>query len=286
MPYRVALLGLLCGILFLAGFINAMGLSLWLTGIFLFLFFVFCAAVTRMRAELGPATHDLYFSGPERVMTVLAGPAPLGVRNLTVLSQFHWFTRDFRSSPMPHQLEGFKLGQEAGARLRGYVLPIMLISAWAFVAFFWCYLHTMYDRGLTGRTGPSQGWWVLAQESYTRLAGWLAPASAGPDYRIWWQMGAGLGVTALLMALRQSFLWFPLHPVGYALAGSWTMSWLWCSVMAGWLAKSVLLRYGGVRTYRSAAPFFVGLVLGEFVAGGGLSLLNALTDRITYGFFP
>ena len=30
----------------------------------------------------------------------------------------------------------------------------------------------------------------------------------------------------------------------------------------------------------------VGLVVGEFVAGGGLSLLNALTDHVTFGFFP
>jgi hypothetical protein len=287
MTYRTSIVGLLAGFCLLVGFAWLIGISLWAALCFFLLFFVFCAAATRMRAEFGPATHDLYFSGPERVMTVVGGTGPYSVRDLALIAQFHWITRDFRSSPMPHQLEGLKLGAEANTRLRSFVLPVMCVSAWAFIAWFWCWLHVMYERGAIVRVAhPGGGWTLLATESYRRLDQWLTAANRGPDFKVWPQMGGGLAVTVLLLFLRQRFLWFPFHPVGYALAGSWTMSWLWCSVMAGWAAKGLLLRYGGVGTYRRAAPFFVGLVLGEFVVGGGLSLLNALTDHITYGFFP
>ncbi|MCC6444873.1 MAG: hypothetical protein IT210_15625 [Armatimonadetes bacterium] len=287
MRYRTAFLGLAAGFIALTVFGQLMGLSLWVSLAFFALFFVFCAAATRMRAEFGPITHDLYFSGPERVMTVLTGSGPYSPQNLVALSQFHWFTRDFRSSPMPHQLEGFKLGREAGLRLRPFILPIMAISAFAFVAWFWCYLHVMYERGAIIRVAwPGSGWTSLAAESYRRLDQWLGSAGKGPDFSVWQHFFGGLGATALLLWLRQRFLWFPFHPVGYALAGSWTMSWLWFSILTGWAVKSLLLRYGGVRAYRLATHFFIGLVLGEFVLGGSLSLWNALTDQITFGFFP
>jgi hypothetical protein len=36
----------------------------------------------------------------------------------------------------------------------------------------------------------------------------------------------------------------------------------------------VILRYGGLRGYRAALPFFIGLVLGEFAAGFVRTLLD------------
>jgi hypothetical protein len=42
---------------------------------------------------------------------------------------------------------------------------------------------------------------------------------------------------------------------------------LWFPIFVIWLVKSMLLRYGGLRSYHRALPFFLGLVLGEFAAG-------------------
>jgi hypothetical protein len=42
---------------------------------------------------------------------------------------------------------------------------------------------------------------------------------------------------------------------------------MWLPVCLTWLLKGVLLRYGGLRAYRRALPFFLGLILGEFSAG-------------------
>jgi hypothetical protein len=116
------------------------------------------------------------------------------------------------------------------------------------------------------------------------LQNWLEHPT-GSDAPIIQQLGFGFGLTVLMMGLRRCFLWWPFHPVGYAVAGSWTMSWMWFSVLLSWAIKYILLRQGGLRIYRQGAPFFLGLILGQYVVGSCWSLLGALLDRPVYGFF-
>ena len=40
------------------------------------------------------------------------------------------------------------------------------------------------------------------------------------------------------------------------------------SIFIGWLVKSMLLKYGGLKQFRQAKPFFFGLVLGDCFIGG------------------
>jgi hypothetical protein len=87
------------------------------------------------------------------------------------------------------------------------------------------------------------------------------------------------------MALRRRFLGVPFHPVGYAIAGSWTMSWLWFSVFVSWAAKGLILRHGGLRRFRAAMPFFLGLMLGDYLVGSAMTLLGIALGRSVPGFF-
>jgi hypothetical protein len=235
-----------------------------------------------MRAELGPPTHDLYYEGPERMITAAAGTRVLGPGNLSVFTLYFWITRDFRCHPMPHQLEGFKLAEKADFSNRKLVGAMMLATLVGTIAAFWSILHLYYEYGVTSKVhGYSLG---VARESYVRLQNWLDYPS-GPDKTILGQMGFGLGFTVILMSLRRMFLGFPFHPVGYAVAGSWTMSWMWFSVMLSWLIKYILLRSGGLRIYRRGVPFFLGLMLGQFISGGVWSLVGIIVDRPVYSFF-
>ena len=43
------------------------------------------------------------------------------------------------------------------------------------------------------------------------------------------------------------------------------MSYLWFSLLLGWASKALIVRYGGMRGYRLALPFFLGFVLGDCV---------------------
>jgi hypothetical protein len=43
---------------------------------------------------------------------------------------------------------------------------------------------------------------------------------------------------------------------------------LWLSIFIGWLAKNLILRFGGTKMYTAAKPFFLGLIVGESAAAG------------------
>jgi hypothetical protein len=79
-------------------------------------------------------------------------------------------------------------------------------------------------------------------------------------------IGAGLASTLAFLRLR--FAWWPLDPLGYLLVYSWGVRQIWFSIFLGWLAKKLLVSYGGTNLYRSARPAFLGLIIGETVAAG------------------
>jgi len=81
------------------------------------------------------------------------------------------------------------------------------------------------------------------------------------------------------------FLWFAFHPVGYAVSGSWTMSWMWFSILIGYVLKRAILRYGGLRLFRRLAPFFLGLILGQYVVGSLWTLVGIAFRTPVHSFF-
>jgi hypothetical protein len=71
-----------------------------------------------------------------------------------------------------------------------------------------------------------------------------------------------------LSVMRLRFAWWPLHPIGFLMLYTYPVSKLWLSIFIGWLAKNLILRFGGTRLYTSAKPFFLGLIVGESAAAG------------------
>ena len=58
------------------------------------------------------------------------------------------------------------------------------------------------------------------------------------------------------------------------------------SILVSWVAKSLVLRYGGMSSFRPASTLFLGLILGEFVGGAGWGLYGILTNQGMYNFLP
>ena len=90
--------------------------------------------------------------------------------------------------------------------------------------------------------------------------------------------------TILLSLLRMRFLWWNLHPVGYAISGSWAINPMIGSIFIGWLFKWIVLKHGGKRWYSAAVPLFLGVILGEFLGGTLWSILGIAKQKSMYRF--
>ena len=81
----------------------------------------------------------------------------------------------------------------------------------------------------------------------------------------WGKIGVftfGCTEAAVMTFLRTRYHWFPLHPVGLAFQGTFGPDLYWSTLAVVFLAKLLLLRYGGVRSYVAGKPFFYGLGIG------------------------
>lgn len=86
-------------------------------------------------------------------------------------------------------------------------------------------------------------------------------------------LGVGIVGMSALTFLKYRFPGWPLHPVGFALAGSGTyMRYTVFSIFIAWAIKFIILRIGGAALYRRYRFFFLGVLVG-YTAGVGLSLV-------------
>ena len=97
---------------------------------------------------------------------------------------------------------------------------------------------------------------------------------------------AGFGITAVLGFLRLHFTWWPLHPIGYLMIGTYPGAHLWFSIMIGWLAKVAIVRFGGAKLYVAAKPFFLGLIVGESAAAGFWLLCGIILSLMHVPYRP
>ena len=265
---RTAMLGLILGTVLLIVMARMAGVPPLISAIFLILVYAIGVAMARIRAELGPPSHD-FLSDPTLMMTTVAGSSGIGMPVLTVLILANSLNRAYRAHPMPSMLEGFALFLRRGLSARRLMFGIVLAVIVGTIASAWAHLHFSYHYGaaIWGEHGQ-------CRKFFDRLAGWdINPQ--GTDGAGIVAMMIGGAFTFGLMALRQRLPWCPLHPAGYALSLSpWNATWYSASMFIGWLLKLIIMRYGGLRLYRVALPFFMGLVLGDLLMGAVWSLLG------------
>lgn len=287
LPYRWAAIGLACGSIVLFTFCLIAGMTLFVTITFFLVYFLLAIAITRVRAELGPPAHDFSNAGPDEMLPSLVPPNDIGTGNLTMFSMFYGFNRAYRGHPMPIQLEGFKMAERTGVSYRPLFWAMLLAIGFGALCGFWADLDQSYRYGAAGRMAPPNVQLIFGSEPWNRMQSWItSPPSAQKmlDTRI--AISVGFGVSLLLNILRLRIPGFILHPVGYAISSNWSMGLLWLPLMIAWAIKLALLRYGGLRAYRFALPFFFGLVLGEAVLGSLWALIGIALDAPTYAFWP
>jgi hypothetical protein len=131
--------------------------------------------------------------------------------------------------------------------------------------------------------GATQNW--PGAEAFNRLAKWLTyPGTT--DLKAMSFMGTGFVFAVFLFLMRLKFIWWPFHPAGYAVSGSWSMNNIWFCILISWAVKGILLRQGGLKAHQKAIPFFLGLVLGDYMMGSLWNILSIVLDTTIYQFYP
>ncbi len=279
---RHAFIYVILGGLFLVGFAVYAGMSVWVALAFFTLYFTLSIGLSRIRAELGAPVHDLHFMGPQRLVVFATGTQLIGNQNLTLLAIFSWFNRAYRCHPMPIQLESLKLAQVQKFHSRHIFFALIIGAAIGAITIWWKLLDAFYSEG--GSQGiASYAVSAFGREPYTLLEGWLTYPDP-PDIPALIAIFLGFCLTLFMLILRSRLIWWQLHPLGYTLADDYAMNWIWSSVLSGWALKLLILKLGGIRVYRTALPFFIGLILGEFVLGSFWSLLSLATGHPMYAF--
>ncbi len=281
--YRTAVVTLFICLLVLMGFCIKGGMSFWGYAVFISIYFAIVVGLARMRAELGPPIHSIGYVNPQYLMVAMFGTRRLKPGNLTILSLMNWLSgAGFRTHPLPDQLESFKLAERTGIRNRTMFIALIIASIVGIESSLILYPYTIYK---TGVAAGSEQIHAGGSGTYNYLSGWLV----NPKPTNWLSMNV-LGVAFLvnlgIMFLRARFVWCPLHPAGYVIGvAPGTTDMIWFPVAIAMITKWLLLKHGGIKAYRAAIPFFVGLVLGEAVMGCFWPILSLILTTSVYSWW-
>ncbi len=286
MKLRWALVGVVIGIAILIAFSLRAGMTLYTAVAFFLIYYALALAVARIRAEFGSPVHDFHFTGPDYILSRVIGTVNLRVRDLGMLTQYFWFNRAYRAHPIAGSLEGLQMAKRAQSSSKAVVLAVMIAAAAAMLAGVWGWLYFAYKYGAASywRSPPSWFGW----EAFSRLQSWYeSPKPA--NLPALGAMAAGFGICMLLAMAHSAFVGWPLNPVAFPLAASWSIHLMWAPMFVAWLVKLIVLRYGGLRLYRRVLPLFLGLILGQAVMGCAWTLVGLATGKpyynvLTFGY--
>ena len=258
---RTAFVGLILGVAFMVGWLHLTGLSLpWAALLVAGAFAVFIA-LSRIIAEAGLPGCQTPMA-PQAFLARGFGADVLGMRNMTALGlSTVWMgeTATNMMNAMTHTLKLTTPPRKTYATLSWVLFLAILVGL---AGSIWMTLHLSYRYG-----GINLHRWYFEGAPRWPFR-YLASVASSPERSFVPRLtftAIGGAIMAVLILLRQRFVWWPLHPVSFPIASTYTIvSYDWFAVFLAWLFKGIILRYGGIKAYRTFLPLFLGLILGEF----------------------
>jgi hypothetical protein len=262
MPYAISFWGLwIC-----FGGIVWYGCQMGMTvpvAIFMFGVYLFCQVIVMARStsEGGlPMTEGSF--RPSEVYGVFAARDTLDQSNLSAMAWLdQMFARDLRGLLLTGMLDAQKMAEQTGLRKRKLIGIFAIAVVFAFAVAAGVQIWLPYEKG-----GLNLYPYAYHGHSTLMLNHYAPVMTHGEPYQTSRLIGAstGLAITLALFWLRAAVWWWPLHPLGYALCHTWTLMVFWPPILAAWVIKFLVSRYGGNAGYRKLRPFFLGMIFGEF----------------------
>ena len=276
LSYRVSVYLFVGGISLMGYWLWKTGIPAWIVPFFLFSSLVIFIGLARIIAETGMPTVTPEMVPAGFVVSGVGVPA-LGAAGMVATGYTFAWAGDllvFMTAPLAN---GLRLGSDLKCRRRLLFWAIVAAMLISLVAACWFMLHLAYRDGAVN----------LHPQYFTGFAAYPSDFAAqklanptGPSLAGWLWTGFGALIMGGLMAARHFFVWWPFHPLGFAVSTGWVMNSIWFSIFLAWLIKITVLKYGGPRTYFLTRPFFIGIVLGQFVAAGLWLVVDGFTGMV------
>lgn len=268
MPFRVAWALALLGPLFMVLWLRALGMPLWVAAVHLGLLLSVAIVYARIRCETGtPSVYLFPFWQQQSLLTNLWGSQALAGssgQGLVALAAVGGLSRGVLPEIAAYSAEGMSLAAQTGARQRhlmgrylfGVVVGLLLGGT--------LYLAVCYRHGADNIGGGYQ--LAVMRQQYGVVAARLASPDL-PRPALVMQTCIGGLIAFTLNWMRQKVLWFPFHPVGFAMTSAYGYH-LWFPFLLAWIAKSLILRMGGHGAYMRMMPLFLGIAMGRYLFTG------------------
>ncbi len=202
------------------------------------------------------------------------GIAGLGPASAAILTLTNTIVADGKTFAITQMAHVPRLSMAMARRSRKALAPAVLTACAlggtiviAFLLYQGYYVMGSYNFG----TGSFNG--TGGAVAWSRLAvGRIQDGTTATDWdRMAW-LGVGGAFTAGLFYLRYRFTSFPLHPIGFTICGMVEMADNAWSLFLIWSVKTLILKIGGLESYRRNAPIFLGMIMG-YVAGVALGVI-------------
>ena len=281
LPYRWALLGLIIGFLLLGLLCAYAGMTLWVALSIIALFLIVSTALTWMVVNGGLLLIQAPMY-PSEYFETTVGTRIIGANSWSLLGFQRVMMRDWGGILMPSILHGFKAADPVKLNRRSLSWAIMLAILFSIGVSYVASLPLIYDKGALNL---QQGPFIRAPRYFNHIVSTIQYPK-GAKWAEIYSMIVGTGIISFLLVMRHQFIWWKLHPIGYVMGAVYSSYFLWASMFIGWLLKYVIMKTGGVGSYRKLRPLFMGLILGEYSIVGLWMVIGIFTGVDYRGALP
>ena len=276
LSYRTAVIGLIVSLLFVATWLYAAGLALFVILTFLPIALLTFLGLSRVVAELG-LVYVYYQVQPFDAVLQIWGTPTINGQSVTILSFMRIFNSAGKGYVMPAMTQSVKaVDRVVKPRQIALMIGVSLILGYMVSVantLYLGYAYGAYNLGNMGLKNAAPGAFNYAINAIRNPI----PMGGKGGLAIWALIGAA-AMAAFTMA-RYWLPWWPLHPIGLAIQGNYGVTKVFFSIVIVWAIKSLLMRIGGVDLYERGKPFFIGLIVAQ-------ALSTALVFAIDWVWFP
>jgi hypothetical protein len=258
------------------------GMSWWSLLLLIGIFYGCCISASRLVAG-GGVVFIAWDRAPRPVIVDLLGARPLGSSTLIMYAYMNGiYMDDPYNLAMPQMMNSFKLVRREKMSGRAFTAAALLAVAVMLAVGVPAMLRMIYMNG-----GTKLDDWPFSSWPRQQFGAVDASLRLPEIPNNWHRLAIAVGSCIMLGLswLQLNVVGWPVSPVGFIMASTWAMdNVLWSAALIGWLVVFLIKRLGGLLLYRRLRPAFLGLIIGDYLAGGFWSLLGTITAylRLTH----